>query len=71
MQLSKKQKKVSQLFLHQILNIFKKRMALIVYVFPKLQTANYVARQMSKKSRFRAPIYSQNAKGSQNLLKSA
>ena len=46
-------------------------MTLIVYVFPKLQTAKDVVRQMSKKPRFRKPFDSQRVKLSQKLVKSA
>ena len=34
--------------------LFEKMMAVIAYVFPKLQTAKDVVRQIFKKSRFRA-----------------
>ena len=43
-------------------------MTLIVYVFPKLQTAKYVVRQMSKNPCFRTPFYSEHVKESQTLL---
>ena len=56
--------------LHQILNILKQKMTLIVYVFPKLQTAKDLVRPMSKKRRFRTPFDSQYVKRSQTLLKS-
>ena len=45
-------------------------MTIIAYVFPKLQTAKYVVRQMSKKSCFRRPFDKQNGKWSQTLMKS-
>ena len=44
-------------------------MAVIVYVFPKLETAKDVVTQISKKSCFRTPLDSQHAKGSKTLLK--
>ena len=46
-------------------------MTIIAYVFPKLQTANEVGRQMSKKFRLRRPFNKQHVKRSQILLKSA
>ena len=36
---------------------FQKKMSLIVYVFPKLQTLKNVVRQMSKKSRWTSIIF--------------
>ena len=45
-------------------------MTIIAYVFPKLQTAKYVVRQMSKKFCFRRPFDKQNGKRSQTLMKS-
>ena len=58
MQLSKKQKTYSDIFLHFSefrLNIkhYEKNMGFITYIFWKLQTAKDVVTQMSKKSRFR------------------
>ena len=50
--------------LHYILNILKKNMTLIAYVFLKLQTARDVASYMPKKPSFRTPFDSQYAKGS-------
>ena len=46
-------------------------MTLIAYVLPKLRTANYVVRQMSKKTRIRTPFDTEHAKGFQTQLKSA
>ena len=46
-------------------------MTVIVYVFPKLQSAKEVVRQMSKMSRFRKPFDKRHSKWSQTLLKSA
>ena len=43
----------------------------IAYVFPKLQTAKHLLRQMSKKSRFRTPFDSQQTKVFQTFVKSA
>ena len=40
-------------------------MALIAYVFSKLETAKDLVRKLSKKIRFKAPFDSQHAKGSQ------
>ena len=45
-------------------------MTLVADVFPKLETAKNVGRQMSKKSRFRRPFNKQHDKQSQTLLKS-
>ena len=46
-------------------------MTLIAYVFPKLQTAKDVVREVSKKSCFRRPFNKLHGKRSQTLLKSA
>ena len=46
-------------------------MNVIALVFPKLQAAKDVVRQMSKKPRFRRPLESQHVKVSQTLVKSA
>ena len=45
-------------------------MTLIADVFPKLQNAKDVVRQMSKKSCFRRPFDKKHGKRSQPLLKS-
>ena len=50
--------------------ISKKMMTLIDYVFPKLDTAEDVVRQMFKKSRFRRPFNKRLDKRSHTLLKS-
>ena len=76
MQLSKKQKTFSEVFsafLESTLNFghFPKKMTLIAYVFPKLQTANNVVREVSKKSRFTGPFDKVHGKRSQRLLKSS
>ena len=75
MQLSKKLKSFSELFsavLNSRLNfeLFKKKITLIVCVFPKLKTANDVVRQMSKESRFRRSFDKKFGSWSQILLKS-
>ena len=55
--------------LHHILIIFKKKMAMIAHLFPKLQTAKDLVKQMSIKPHFRIPFNSQHVKGSQTLMK--
>ena len=45
-------------------------MALIAYIFPKLQTVKDVVRKVSKKSRFRRPFDKRHGKQSQKLSKS-
>ena len=76
MQLSKKQKLIGKFSLHlwsldQILNILKKTMTLIAYVFPELRTANNEVREMSKKSRLRRQFDKQHCKRAKTLLKSS
>ena len=44
--------------------ILEKKMTLIAYVFPKLQNAKDVVKQISKKSRFRRPFDKQLGKQS-------
>ena len=61
MQLSQKQKIFSDFFLHflnldSILNISKKKMALIGHLFSALGTPKKVVRKMSKKFPFRGPF---------------
>ena len=46
-------------------------MILVIYVFPKLQTAKGVVRQMSKNPRFGTPLESQHVEWSQTSVKSA
>ena len=46
----------------------KKEITLIAYVFPKLQTAEKVVKQMSQKPRFRTPFDKQHGKRFQTLL---
>ena len=45
-------------------------MTFIVYFFPKLRTPENVARDMSKKSRFKGPFDRKDGKRTQTLLKS-
>ena len=71
MQLSMRRKLLLGFALHQILNILKKKMILIAYVFPKLETETDVAIQMSRKPLFRIPFVRHHLKGSYTLLKSA
>ena len=52
--------------LHQILNILKKKIILIGYVFTTLRTQKH--REMSKKSLLRRPYNKQHEKRSQTLL---
>ena len=54
MQLSKKQKTLSEFTFN--FKFFEKKIIIIVYVFPKLQTAKNVVRQISKKPRFGTPF---------------
>ena len=76
MQLSKKQKNVSDLFsvfFKSRLNFenFEKNMILIAYVLTTLRTPKDVVRQMSKKSLFRRPYDMQDGKRTKTLFKSA
>ena len=62
MHLSKKKKNFSWFFFAffksrlNFENFQKKKMTLIAYVFPKLQTAKYKVREVSKNYRFRRPF---------------
>ena len=61
MQLSKKQKKFSEIFfefLKSILNFkhLPKKMTLIAYVFPKISVPKNMVREIAKKPRFRGPL---------------
>ena len=47
---------------------FRKKMSLIVYVFPKLPTTKNVLRQMSKSSRFREPVEWRHGKRAEALM---
>ena len=55
---------------HEILNIFKKKMTLVAYLFPKLRTPKNMVRYMSKKSRFKVPLTRQHGKRVQTLFPS-
>ena len=68
MQLSKRQKVFGQ-FLKFASNFvhFIKKMTVITYVFPKLQTVKDVVRQMSKNICFRKPFDSQHVKCPQTM----
>ena len=64
--------------LHQLLNVLKKKMIVIATLFRELKSVKYLARPLSKKTRFRAkkhcfraPFDIQHVKGSQTLVKSA
>ena len=76
MHLLEKRKKFLNFFffhywnLHQILNIFKKKMIVIAHVFPKLQTVENLVRPFSKKRRFRTRFDSEHVKASQIVAKS-
>ena len=50
---------------------FHKKMTLIAYVSPKLQSGNNMVRQIFKQSCFRAHFDSQHVKASETLTKSA
>ena len=56
--------------LHEILNIFKKKMTFIADLFPKLRTPKDVVRYLSKKSRFKGTFARQHGKRVQTLLRS-
>ena len=56
--------------LHQILNIFTKKMTFIADLFPKLRTPKDVVRYLSKKSRFKGTFDRQHGKRVQKLLRS-
>ena len=70
-----KTKSFSQFFfhfwiLHQILNILKKKMIVIVNVFARLQTVKIFVRKLSQGHRFRTGFGSQHVRASQLLAKS-
>ena len=75
-QLSKKLTRCS-LFFPPFLNSasncqhFERKMTLIDYIFPKLQTVKDMFRQIFEKPRFRALFDSQHLKAFQTLMKSA
>ena len=56
--------------LHEILNIFKKKMTFIAHLFPKLRTPKDVVRYLSEKSRFKGTFDRQHGKRVQKLLQS-
>ena len=56
--------------LHEILNIFKKKMTFIADLFPKLRTPKDVVRYLSKKYRFKGTFDRQHSKRVQTLLRS-
>ena len=55
--------------LYHILNILKKKMTLITYVFPTLQTAKDVLKEISRMPRFRTPFNCQHVKGYRRIVK--
>ena len=76
MQLSKKQKRNSEIFAPYPKSTskfknFAKKMTLIAYVFSKLQIAKDFVRQMSIKRLFRIPFDNQHVKGSQRFVTSS
>ena len=56
--------------LHQILNIFEKKMIVIANVFSKLQTVKNLVKPLSWKRRFRTSFNSHQVNGCQALVKS-
>ena len=56
--------------LHEILNIYKKKMSFIADLFVKLRTPKNVVRYMSKKSRCKGPFDRQHGKRVQTMLRS-
>ena len=75
MELSQKRKAFSDFFfhlwnLHQILNIFKKKMMVIANVFRKLETVNNFVRPLCENPRFGTRFDSQHVKVSPILAKS-
>ena len=50
--------------------MFKAKMTLVAYLFPKLRTPKNLVRYMSKKSRFKVPFERQHGKRVQKLLRS-
>ena len=77
LQLSKNEKKISEFFSALFKSRWnfehfeKKKMTHIPYVFPKLQTAKDVVRQMSEKSRFKRLFDKRDGKPFQTQFKSA
>ena len=75
MQLSQKQKKISNFLfhfwnLHQILNILKKKMMVIANVFPKLRTVKNFVTPLCEKRRFGTRFDSRHVKVSGILAES-
>ena len=73
MHLSQKQKIFSQFFFaffESALNSehFQRKMTLIAYVFPKIQTTKNVLRQMSKSFRFRERLDRRHSKRAEALI---
>ena len=73
MHLSQKQKIFSQFFFaffESALNfeLFRKKMTLIAYVFPKLPTTKNVLRQIFKSSCFREPVDRRHGKQAEALI---
>ena len=69
MHLSQKQKIFSAFFKSALnFELFKKKMTLIAYVFPKLTTTENVLRQMSKSSRYREPVDRRHGKWAETLI---
>ena len=57
---------ISEIYIY----ILKKLMTLIGFAYPKLQTAKWLVRPMSKKRYFKTPFDSHNFKNSQTFVKS-
>ena len=55
--------------LHQILNIFEKKMIVIANAFPKLQTVKHLVKELSWKRCFRTSFDSRHVNGCQMLVK--
>ena len=51
------------------MDIFRKKMTLIAYLFPRLRPSKNVVRYMCKKSRFRLPFQKEHGKLVSNLFK--
>ena len=57
--------------LHQILNVWKKKMIVIANLFLELQTVKDIVRSLSNKRCFRTPLDSQHVKVFQTFVKSS
>ena len=55
--------------IHEILNIFEKKMIVLANVFRKLQTVKDLVKKLSRKYRFKISFDNQNVNGCQTLLK--